>query len=229
MIIRILKCLCILPFTWIDALRCRKLDFVIRYQHLQTWCLRILKICKVQLDVIETAPIPKDEVIFYVSNHQGTLDPLMIVAALKTPMTFVSKVENQKIPILSSWSKTIELIYFDRDDSASAIHMLRESARYLKRHRNLLIFPEGTRSKGEKMLPFKEGAIKPAFLGKAVIVPVAQVNVYDGENICKRGGTIRIVLGKPRMHDEYKKMDLETLSLELHNEIQTLVETHHVE
>lgn len=223
MFLKIIKIAWMFPFSWVDAIRCRKLDVAIRYLHMQKWCHRILRACKVTLDVVETAPIPQDVPIFYVSNHQGTLDPLMIVAALKTPMTFVSKVENNKIPVISSWAKSIDMIYFDRDDSNSAIHMLRESARYLKRGQNILIFPEGTRSKGETMLPFKSGAIKPAYLGKAVIVPVAQVNVYDGENVVKRGGTIRIVLGTPRTFEAYKPLELEELSNQLHDEIQELV------
>lgn len=209
----------LLPFTWISALRCRKEEFAVRYARLRGWCLRVLKVCNVKLEVHQLGQIPEDEPVFFVSNHQGTGDPLVIIAGVSTPFTFVSKVENEKIPILSSWAKSIELIYFDREDSNSAIHMLRESARYLKRKRNLLIFPEGTRSKGKEMLPFKAGAMKPAYLGKAWIVPITQINSYKLWDLMKKGGSLHLVIGKPIPYADYQKTSLDDLSDQLNETI----------
>lgn len=212
-----------LPFAWISALTCRKQEFAIRYEKLRAYCLKTIHIFRIHFEVIMKDELPCDVPLYFVSNHQGTADPLLIVAALPTPMTFVSKVENDRIPILSSWSKSIELIYFDRDDSKSAIHMLRESARYLKRKRNLLIFPEGTRSKGSEMLPFKSGAIKPAYLGKACIVPIAQINSYEMGKAMKHKGKLRIVVGEPMYFENYKDIELDSLSELLQAKIQVLL------
>lgn len=218
--IRWIHVLGMLPKTWYDALHCRKEEFPLRYAHLRTWCRKALQAFHIQLEVIEEAPLPKEEAIFFVSNHQGTADPLILVAAISTPFTFVSKVENKRIPILSSWSKTIELIYFDRKDTNSAVHMLRESARYLKRKQNLMIFPEGTRSKGREMLPFKGGAIKPAYLGKAWIVPVTQLHSYDFNASIRKKATIKVILGKPIAYEEYRHKDIEEFSKELQEILQ---------
>lgn len=218
----------LLPFAWISAFRCRKQSFANRYQRLQAWCQRVIRICHIQFEVILQEELPQDVPLFFVANHQGTADPLFIVAGISTPMTFVSKVENKKIPVLSSWSKNIELIYFDRKDSNSAVHMLRESARYLKRKQNLLIFPEGTRSKGQTMFPFKNGALKPAYLGKACIVPIAQINSYAMWDAMKTGGTIRMVIGKPLPIDAYRSMDMDTLSNYIQTEIQGYIDTYQV-
>lgn len=219
-LIRWLHVVGMLPRSWYDALHCRKENFAKRYEHLHTWCVKALQAFHIELEVIEETPLPKDVPIFFVSNHQGTADPLIIVAAINTPMTFVSKVENQRIPILASWSKTIELIYFDRKDTNSAVHMLRESARYLKRKQNLLIFPEGTRSKGREMLPFKSGAIKPAYLGKACIVPVTQIHSYDFNKSVRKKAKIQVILGKPIPYEEYRHKDMEELSAELQGILQ---------
>lgn len=219
-IFRCIMLACLLPFTWISSFACRKADFSIRYKRLRGWCLRVLKVCNINMDVYQLGDVPETEPVFFVSNHQATGDPLIIIAGLPTPFTFVSKIENKKIPILSSWAKSIEMIYFDRGDSNSAIHMLRESARYLKRKRNLLIFPEGTRSMGKEMLPFKAGAIKPAYLGKAWIVPITQINSYSLWELMKKGGTLRMVIGKPIPFEEYKKIGMEELSEQLKETIQ---------
>lgn len=209
-----------LPFTWISAIVCRRLPFEKRYAKLTGWCNRVLRISGVNFEVIEEAQLPSDEALFFVSNHQGTGDPLVIVAALRTPMTFVSKIENKKIPILNSWAKSVEMIYFDRNDTNSAIHMLRESARYLKRKRNLLIFPEGTRSQSATMNAFKNGSIKPAFLGKATIVPITQINSYNLWDIMKKGSTLRIVIGTPIPYSEYKGKSVDELGERIQKQLE---------
>lgn len=219
-LIRWLHVLAMLPCTWYDALHCRKESFAIRYAHLHRWCLKALHAFHMQVEVIQEAPLPHDEPIFFVSNHQGSGDPLFLVAAIDTPFTFVSKVENKRIPILASWSKTIELIYFDRKDTNSAVHMLRESARYLKRKQNLMIFPEGTRSKGKEMLPFKSGAIKPAYLGKAWIVPVTQVHSYHLNQSIRKQALIKLHIAKAIAYQDYRHKDIDELSIELQSIIQ---------
>lgn len=219
-ILRIFIVVLCLPFIWISSVSCRKETFTKRYGIIQAWCRRVLRILHVPLIVDQKAPLPDDTPLFFVSNHQGTFDPLILVAGIPVPMTFVSKKENNKIPVISSISKTLELIYFDRDDTNSAIHMLRESARYLKRKQNLLIFPEGTRSKGRTMLPMKEGAIKPAYLGKAVIVPVTQVNTYDMKTAILHHKAIRLILHEPIPYEIYHSEDINDLCHRIQSIIQ---------
>lgn len=77
------------------------------------------------------------------------------------------------MPIFGRWARNIGTIHFDRESREGNVHMLREAARELKQKKNLLVFPEGTRSKGDTMNEFKAGALLPAYLSKATIVPVA--------------------------------------------------------
>lgn len=219
-IIRLCVVIAILPVAWVATIRYRKLPFQERYAKIHRWSLRVFHLLHVPLHVTQKAPLPNDVPLFFVSNHQGTFDPLILVAGIQTPMTFVSKKENQRIPFISSFSKTLELIYFDREDTGSAVHMLRESARYLKRKQNLLIFPEGTRSKGKQMLPMKDGAIQPAYLGKAMIVPVTQVNTYDMWTAIRKREEIALVIHEPIPYENYRKIKRE----ELCHQIQQIIE-----
>lgn len=218
-IVRILMTISLIPFAWISSVRCRNLPFAERYRIIQRWSLRVLHCLGVPVVVEQKGKLPTDTALFFVANHQGTFDPLLLVAGIHTPLTFVSKTENKKIPVIASISKTLELIYFDRKDTGSAVHMLRESARYLKRRQNLLIFPEGTRSRGREMLPMKEGALQPAYLGKAAIVPVTQVNAYDMWNCIKHRQALKLIIHEAIPYADYRSLERK----ELCSQLQTII------
>ena len=65
------------------------------------------------------------------------------------------------MPIFGRWACNIGTIHFDRESREGNVHMLREAARELKQGKNLLVFPEGTRSMGDTMHDFKAGALLP--------------------------------------------------------------------
>ena len=214
----------LLPLAWIDALRCRKQPFERKYQKLQSWSNRVIKQLGYELIVAGQENIPLDSAVFFVSNHQGTLDPALIVASCPIPMTFISKTENIKLPVFGSWIKTIEVILFDREERASNIYMLREAARNLKAGRSLLIFPEGTRSKGTKMNEFKVGATQPAYLAKSIIVPITLNNAFCIDGGQDRSNKLGITYGNPLSYEEYKNYNQEEISLYLHQIIESNID-----
>ncbi len=98
--------------------------------------------------------------------------------------------------------------------------MLRESARRLKKGQNLLIFPEGTRSKGDKMHTFKMGSLQPAYMGKAAIVPITLQHCYVLDEPDNTMRTIKVIYGKPIPYEDYRSIKQEELLVRLHDEIQ---------
>ncbi len=203
-IIYVLHLLWLVPISWIDCFLVRSKPFEVRYAHISKWCTRLFRCLHVKLEVEMEEALPKDRVVQFVSNHQSFFDLLMLEAGIPVPFTFVSKEENKKIPYLSSWAKNLELIYFDRDDQSSAVHMLRESTRRLKAGQNVLIFPEGTRSTGKQMNEMQAGSIQPAFMANCDIVPITLCNSYDYKAILKRRGTFYMKIGKPIPYEQYK-------------------------
>ena len=151
----------------------RKKDQLEAQVRLEKWSRFILKYLGYDLSVKGIETIPKGETIYFVSNHQGTLDPALVLASCPVHLAFISKKENETMPIFGRWARNIGTIHFDRESREGNVHMLREAARELKQKKNLLVFPEGTRSKGDTMNEFKAGALLPAYLSKATIVPVA--------------------------------------------------------
>ena len=101
----------------------------------------------IQINIIT---VSYTHLLLFVSNHQSAFDMLLQMSIITTPFTFISKKENEKLPYVANWAKTLELIYFDREDRASAIHMLRESARQLKSGRNPVSYTHLCRSENSR-------------------------------------------------------------------------------
>ena len=215
-----LRMLYLVPASWLDAFLVRKKPFEERYAHMKKWSKRIIKAfhCRVCIDA--QGAIPQEGPLLFVSNHQSAFDMLLQMSIITTPFTFISKKENEKLPYVANWSKTLELIYFDREDRASAIHMLRESARQLKSGRNLLIFPEGTRARDGKLLELQAGSLQPAFMAKATIIPMVLVNSYDFKHVLLHGATFQVKFLKARSYEEYRKEKAEGLCTILQEEMQ---------
>jgi 1-acyl-sn-glycerol-3-phosphate acyltransferase len=104
------------------------------------------------------------------------------------------------------------MIAFDRADFNENVAMLRSAARKLQEGRSILIFPEGTRSKTDQILPFKVGALLPATLAKVPIVPVALINANHLNEKRKTITEIVVSIGEPIHPAQYKGLSHQQLS-----------------
>ena len=204
---------------WITARRCRKENFSVRFQVLKYWADKVVNSAGVRVVTRGAEKVPMGVPVYFVSNHQGSLDPFIFIQKCPTPSTMVSKVENTKIPIISSWMKTMEMIAFQRDDMRTALQMVKDTAAKLKEGKSVVIYPEGTRSKSAEMNEFKPGALKPAFMAEVPVVPVAMKNSYL---IDVKGNTEKdpeIIFLDPIPYEDYKDMN----TTELAEKVQGLI------
>ena len=218
--IKIIKVLPVFIFAWISSLIYEKKTQEESQIRLEKWSRFVLKYLGYDLTVKGAKQIPKKETIYFVSNHQGTLDPVLVLASCPVHLAFISKKENEFLPVFGRWARNIGTIHFDRESREGNVHMLRQAARELKQKKNFLIFPEGTRSKGDMMNEFKPGALLPAYLSKATIVPVVLKKAYVLDTDIKNIKNLEIEYGKPIHADEYKKISQEEFAKELHDWIQ---------
>lgn len=208
-----------LVISWPAAFVIRNKKFEEKY-NITRKCVNVFfKIAKAPV-VVHGISYHENTPILFVSNHQGTLDPLVIVDAISTPMTFISKEENKKFPIISSWAKSLELIYFNRSQQDSAVKMLRETSRTLKSGKSVLVFPEGTRAKCNKMADFHAASLKPAYLAKASIVPVTLHDSFEDFNNIKNKKGFTVTVGNLLTFEDYKQMDINDLAKTLHDIIE---------
>lgn len=108
----------------------------------------------------------------FVSNHRSLLDTPVLKLYSKAPLSFVSKMEMAKVPILKQWMDVLHCLFIDRDDNRKALKTILTGIEYLKLGDNMAIFPQGTRSEGDEFLPFKAGSFKLATKSQVPILPV---------------------------------------------------------
>lgn len=142
----------------------------------QFWGLFYVKVYPFwTVQVIDKEKITKGKACMVISNHQSLLD-IIFLFCLYPYYTWVSKIENFKIPVLG-WVMTInKYIRLDRNDPKTFPKMYEDISKALKRNKTIIMFPEGTRSRTQELGKFKDGAFKAAIENKVGIIPV----VLDG-------------------------------------------------
>lgn len=138
----------------------------------QHWARNILKKAGVTVEISGLEYLPEGPVLF-VSNHEGNFDIPVVIASVPKPFGFLSKVEVKKIPFISEWMEELNCVFIDRSNRKSALQSIQDSVDMLQQGHSLLLFPEGTRSKGNAMKPFKAGFVRIAERAQVPIVPIA--------------------------------------------------------
>lgn len=126
--------------------------------------------------------LPSGPVLF-ISNHEGNFDIPSLLAHIPKPFGFISKVEVKRLPIISQWMEEMNCVFLDRSSRKSSIKSLQDSANHLQNGHSVLIFPEGTRSKGEVIGDFKSGFVRIVKMANVPIVPIA---IYGTSNIMEK-------------------------------------------
>ena len=137
------------------------------------WGPAVLSHWAVRINRTDNTKLPEGGVLF-VSNHEGYGDIPAFMGAIKDKQFgFVAKDELIKIPVFAKWIVRIRSIMLVREDPRIALKVFAEGEDLLKRGFSLVIFPEGTRAKGQGMKPFAKGSLRMAFKAGVPIVPVA--------------------------------------------------------
>src|SRR5262249_44957601 len=123
--------------------------------------------------VIGREHVPLDRAAVFCANHQSNVDPPVLFTALHPRLHILYKHEIDKIPLLARAFRMGGFIPIDRRRKESAMRSIEAGAESLKAGNSFLIFPEGTRSKTDELLPFKKGGFIMAIKAGAPIVPVA--------------------------------------------------------
>lgn len=182
------------------------------------WVNNVIKMFDMTVNITGQENIPMDKPCVFMANHQGYGDiPVMLKVAEGKQIGFVAKDTLQKLPYFGKWIYQIRGVFLKRGDAREALKSISEGVKYLKDGFSLVIFPEGTRSHGPGMRPFKAGSFKLATRAKVPIVPVTingTHHLFEDRDIITKGATIDIVVHEP----------IDTASLDRHS-IATLPET----
>ena len=202
------------------------------YGHIQYILSEAIKGGNVSVEVHGKENIPAENGFLLVSNHQGMFDVLAIVANCDNPMGGVYKIEldnkGKGIPLIKEIIRYTKSFAMDRSDVRQSLTVIQNVTEELKKGRNYLIFPEGTRSKnGNVMGEFHGGSFRCAVKAKAPILPIA---VIDCHRILDEKGSnpmsCQVHFLKPICYEEYK--DLKTVELAdlVKSRIQDIINTY---
>ena len=148
--------------------------------HTVAWLVGILGY---RITVCGAEKLP-DEPFLLVCNHRSAFDPLMTIAGLKNRhyLTFISKPEVLRVPVLGRLMLLASFLPINREHPRQAIETIRRAARFMQeRSLSMGIYPEGTRNRGEGLLPFHNGVFK---IAKQAGAPVAVCTIrYSGRRV----------------------------------------------
>ena len=121
--------------------------------------------------------IPENEPVIIVSNHQSYFDFFILASVLRRQTVFVAVKGLSERPFVGWFMKLDTIVYVDRDKPG--LSFFKELIRHLDAGKQIVLYPEGLRSRSGKMLPPKTGFLKLALKQNVPILPVVMKGTYE--------------------------------------------------
>jgi len=176
------------------------------------FCPPILFVARVKLKVTGLENLDIHKPCIYVSNHVSHLDVVAIARSIPLGLFYIGKKELKKVPILGQYMYLIGHIFIDRKNREKAMQSMRKAASLINKGKNVITFPEGTRTRDGKTAIFKRGTFIIAKEGSIDIQPLAVVNaekILPRDSFMIRPGTIEVRIGKRIDAHEFAGMNAE--------------------
>lgn len=123
----------------------------------------------------------------FMPNHCSNVDPPVVAAALRRDTRMMAKASLFRIPVFGQVMRFAGFVPVERENREAAIRSVELAAQRLRSGLDFVVFPEGTRSRDDVLLPLKKG---PFFLALAGGVPVVPVRIRGSRRVMPRGGTV---------------------------------------
>ena len=219
----------LVPYMWIRL--CYHASHVDKYkeeQHnelLKYITHRANKGGNVTIDAYGVENIPDENGFMFFPNHQGLYDVLAILDVCPKPFSVVAKKEIANIQFLKQVFACMKAYMIDRDDIKQSLQVIINVTNEVKKGRNYLIFPEGTRSKnGNELLEFKGGSFKAATKAKCPIIPVALIDSFKPfDTNTTSQVTVQVHFLKPLYYEDYKDMNTKEIAALVRERIQSTI------
>jgi len=192
------------PWTWISG--SADVLFAIAMRIARTG----LSVAGIRIKVEGIERINPAETYIFMCNHVSNLDPPILIPALPRRTSVLVKKELFQVPILGRAMLMGDLVPVDRRNREAAVNSMREAEAVMAKGLNMTVFPEGTRSRDGRLLPFKKG---PFYLAMDSGVSVVPVTILGSESLMPKGsvlihsGTVRLVFHSPILPKRFNDND----------------------
>jgi 1-acyl-sn-glycerol-3-phosphate acyltransferase len=186
------------------------------YRINQLWTWLILRLGGVSLRVRGLENIHPGEPYIFMANHQSNVDiPVLIQSLNRFQLRWIAKKELLRVPLFGWAMWATKHITVDRADPLDGVKSLERARRKIAAGISVVIFPEGTRSRDGRLLPFKKGGFLIAAKTGVRIVPVTIVGssaLLPSGDWHLRPGSIDVFIDPPIAAKEYRIGKLKALS-----------------
>jgi 1-acyl-sn-glycerol-3-phosphate acyltransferase len=142
---------------------------------------RILLWCANTKLTVKNMP-PTDQPFLLVGNHLGIID-IMLIASVRNVL-FVTSVEMKNTPFLGTLAEMASCIFVERRSRAHMQNEIKNIREALEQGYNVVLYPEGTSTNGERVLPFKKAMITAAAgTGVPILPMVLNFTHVNGEKM----------------------------------------------
>jgi 1-acyl-sn-glycerol-3-phosphate acyltransferase len=195
------------------------------YRVSRFWTWSVLKIGGVHLRVHGLDRLDPNRPYIFMANHQSNIDiPVLVESLTNYQIRWLAKRELIFIPVFGWALWASKHIIVDRARPSQAMASLRKARSMIESGISVVFFPEGTRSRGGGLRPFKRGGFLLAVKTKTPIVPVT---IKGSRAVLPRGdwrirkGEVEIIVSNPIPSDQCHPKDLPGLL----NQVREIIES----
>ena len=174
----------------------REREYILKAE--TTWANHLINTFDIKLNLNGKENLPDVGPVVYVANHQGYADIFLTCAVLnRFQFAFVAKDILQKIPLYGKWIKRIRSVFIKRDDARASLRAIDEGVRFIEKGFSLMIFPEGTRSKGGPVGEFKKGSLRLATKPGVPVIPITisgTFSIFEEYGYIKKGVSVDMII-----------------------------------
>ena len=152
---------------------------------LSLWAARTgYRLAGIRVRAVGREQLEPGRAYLFMANHTSNLDPPVITSLLGRRIAIIAKQELFKIPLFGYAMRKASFVAVNRADRRSAVESVGNAVHVLQSGLGMMVFPEGTRSRDGRLLPFKKG---PFHLAMEAGVPVAPITVVGSHRAWPKG------------------------------------------
>lgn len=139
----------------------------------------------IKVDVSGFENVPVGRPCIFMCNHVSNLDPPVVLPLLPGRCSVLLKKELMNIPILGRAMRMGQFVPVERGGKRDAAQAsVTAAGDALASGLNILVFPEGTRSRDGRLSAFKKG---PFFLAMQTMAPIVPITISGTETMMRKG------------------------------------------